>query len=464
MVHQSDSDETDVQTVRSSTDRSLRFKQISSSGDLLFTRQKRQSLRWDERSEPDLGVQPDVCFPASTDHPFDTGQDERVQGDIDSSHPLLVQGSLVTRTPADVSSGASTPSSASEYGERPDHRQEPAIFAEAQADSMAYLRNTFQGQGTDHTLAEFICGSWRDSTKNQYTCAWRTWSEWCGGHALSRTTPTVGQFVNYLWFLFNEKSLAWSTIRLHRAAIAMIVDPLTKTPLSQHPMISRFMKAVYLARPPARKVKPIWNVSSVLVMLRTWGNPEDLTRAKLTWRLAMLLALASARRASDLSLLDIDDKNLLKSDDSWRLSLVFGAKQDRPGHLPQDIVISKQVSRELCPIENLKEYLRRTEGEREGNTQLLRTTVPPLRPASKQTVRSWLTKVLDLAGIQAPGGSTRAASATWAAARAVPISTIMAAADWSCIKTMSRYYIRPLPQGAPVSEHMSVQRAVLGDV
>ena len=93
----------------------------------------------------------------------DTGQDERVQGDIDSSHPLLVQGSLVTRTPADVSSGASTPSSASEYGERPDHRQEPAIFAEAQADSMAYLRNTFQSQGTDHTLAEFICGSWSNT-------------------------------------------------------------------------------------------------------------------------------------------------------------------------------------------------------------------------------------------------------------------------------------------------------------
>ena len=148
MVHQSDSDETDVQTVRSSTDRSLRFKQIAAGrGDLLFIGQKRQAIRWDERSEPDLGVQPDVCFPASTDHPFDTGQDERVQGDIDSSHPLLVQGSLVTRTPADVSSGASTPTSASEYSERPDHRPEPAIFAEAQADSMAYLWNTFQNQG-----------------------------------------------------------------------------------------------------------------------------------------------------------------------------------------------------------------------------------------------------------------------------------------------------------------------------
>ena len=167
MAHRSDSDETDVQTVRSSTDQSLRFKQISSSGDLLFTGQKRQALRWDECSETDLGVQPDVCFPTSTDHPFDTGQDEGVQGDIYSSHRLLVQGSFVTGTPADVSFGASTPTSASEYGERPDHRQEPAIIAEAQADSMAYLRNTFQNQGADHTLAEFICGSWRDSTKNQ---------------------------------------------------------------------------------------------------------------------------------------------------------------------------------------------------------------------------------------------------------------------------------------------------------
>ena len=109
-----------------------------------------------------------ICFPTSLVHPFVTGLNEGVQGDIDSSHPLLVQGSLVTGTPADVISDASMPTSASEYGERPDHRQEPAIIAEAQADSMAYLRNTFQNKGADHTLAEFICGSWRDSTKNQY--------------------------------------------------------------------------------------------------------------------------------------------------------------------------------------------------------------------------------------------------------------------------------------------------------
>ena len=221
-----------------------------------------------------------------------------------------------------------------------------------------------ESRGADNTLAEFICGSWRGSTKTQCACAWRNWSEWCRGFAIPRTTPPVGQFLKYLWFLYEDRHMAWSTIRVHRAAVATIIAPLTNSPLSQHPMVCRFMKTVFLARQRPRKGKPIWSVSTVLEMLRSWGNPEELSRQKLTWRVAMLLVLASARRASDLSLLHIDEDHLFKTNDSWRFHLVFGAKQDRPGHIPQDVLISKQACRELCPLENLREYLRRTEGER----------------------------------------------------------------------------------------------------
>ena len=218
-----------------------------------------------------------------------------------------------------------------------------------------------------------------------------------------------------------------------------------------------------MGRPPTRKVKPIWSVTTVLEMLRSWGPSSELERPRLTWRMVMLLALASARRASDLTFLSIDDRHLFKSQDSWRFLLVFGTKQDRPGHIPKDVIISRQGSPELCPISNTEEYLKRTSGDRGNQMQLLRTTVSPFRPAMRQTVRSWLSKVLELAEIDAPGGSTRAAAATWASARAVPIATIMAAADWSSITTMTRHYIRPLPQGASATEHLSVQRAVLGD-
>ena len=100
--------------------------------------------------------------------------------------------------------------------------------------------------------------------------------------------------------------------------------------------------------------------------------------------------------------------------------------------------------------------MRKTAGELGNHAQLLRTTVIPFKPAAKQTVQSWLSMVLELAEIDAPGGSTRANSATWVSARAVPSSTIMAAADWSSVKTMARHYIRPLPQRASATEHLSV--------
>ena len=282
------------------------------------------------------------AFPSTSDHSSDSGQDEGMQGNFDPGDALLVEGSLVAGAASDGGSRTFSPSSTPEHSEGSEHRDTPPIVAETEADGLAHMRETFRVQG-----AEFICGSWRGSTKTQYACAWRNWSEWCRGFAIPRTTPTVGQFLKYLWFLYEDRHMAWSTISVHRAAVATIIDPLTNSHLSQHPMVCRFMKAVFLARPPPRKVEPI---------------PEEFSRQKITWRVVMLLALASARRASDLSLLHIDEDHLFKTNDSWRFHLVFGAKQDRPGHIPQDVIILKQACRELCSLENLREYLRRTEG------------------------------------------------------------------------------------------------------
>ena len=397
------------------------FSKICTATSVFLPREGGQAVSRTECTGAGLELQKDVCFSSTSAHSLDTSKAEGSQGSSNLDYSFLDEVSMVAgASPAIDSSSSSSPCS-SGHSDGSEHG-EPAAFAEeAQIDSMVHLQHTFRREGADQTLAEFICGAWRGSTKDQYKCAWRSWSDWCNRLSLPKTSPTLGQFISYLWHLYNDRSLAWSSIRVHRAAIATIVDPLTSSPLSQHPMVIRFMKAVFMARPPARKVKPIWSVSTVLEMLRNWGPSEELERSRLTWRLTMLLALASARRASDLTLFHIDEDHLVKSAESWRFHLAFGAKQDRPGHISPDVMISRQGSPELCPILNAEEYLRRTADERGDHVQLLRTTLTPFRPAMKQTVRSWLSKVLELAGIEAPGGSTRAASATWASARAVPI-------------------------------------------
>ena len=177
-------------------------------------------------------------------------------------------------------------------------------------------------QGANNTLAGFICGSWWGTTKTQYACAWRNWAEWCRRFSIPRTTPIVGQFLKYLWFLYEERHMAWSTIRVHRADIATIIDPLTNSPLSQQQCSWQGHR---LGR---------WNLSGASLLY--WGcwDPGEARRnfPDKSW--------LGGWQYCDLSLLHIDEDHLFKTNDSWHFHLVFGAKQDRPGHIPQDVIIS----------------------------------------------------------------------------------------------------------------------------
>ena len=80
-----------------------------------------------------------------------------------------------------------------------------------------------------------------------------------------------------------------AALKVHRSAIATIVDLLSRTLLSQHHMVRRFLEALFLSRPPCRIVKFIRSVAAVLDMLREWGPVRDLGRPKFSFR-AMLLA------------------------------------------------------------------------------------------------------------------------------------------------------------------------------
>ena len=238
MVPGPSSGEESVQTPRRARGGSVCIQPVSPSGEILHVRQEEQESRWDQCLRERVGLQAHVCIPTSSIDSSDSGQDERAQRDPDSDYSILDQSGMASGVDSHVNEATPSSTSTAVHCERSQHRQGSTISEQAQVNSLDYLRETFQEQGADQTLAEFICGSWRGSTKFQYACAWRTWSEWCGGYAVPRTQPTVDQFANYLWFLYQVKRMAWSTIRLHRAAVATIIEPLTRNPLSQHPLES----------------------------------------------------------------------------------------------------------------------------------------------------------------------------------------------------------------------------------
>ena len=102
----------------------------------------------------------------------------------------------------------------------------------------------------------------------------------------------------------------------------------------------------------------------LLSLLESWAPASSLTTFKLAWKTATLLALVTAKRCSDLTLLRVDNKHLFLQ----HLAAIFvplsGGKTDLLGHLPPQIHIESHSNVNLCPVFYLKVYLRCTESFR----------------------------------------------------------------------------------------------------
>ena len=166
--------------------------------------------------------------------------------------------------------------------------------------------------------------------------------------------------------------------------------------------------------------------------------------------MVMLLAIASARRLSDLCLLRTDDNSLQRTQDKWTFLPAFGEKQEHLNHSVPPLIFTRNSDcANICPVSHLSAYMITEPDRRKLNSNvLLLTCIPPFRVAARATVAGWFLIILKEVGSGASAGSTRAAAATWALARGVTVETIMKAADWTCACTMRAHYLRLLPREA----------------
>ena len=130
------------------------------------------------------------------------------------------------------------------------------------------------GGGGEPEVAGFIQNAWKPSTRKQYAAVWRQLTAWCCRKGLDATTPSVTNLINYLWYLFNDRRLLWRTLGLHRSAVADLIQSYAPEAISEDKRVCRFMRATFLSRPPPRKLKPIWDVRTVLACLENWGDIE----------------------------------------------------------------------------------------------------------------------------------------------------------------------------------------------
>ena len=100
----------------------------------------------------------------------------------------------------------------------------------------------------------------------------------------------------------------------------------------------------------------------------------------------------------------------------------------------------------LCVHTSILHYLDRTKDIRGHITRLFLTTKPPIKIASRDTLRRWTKEFMGAAGINLSlfsPHSTRAASSSKAVLK-LPLSTILATVGWARESTFAKFYKKPI--------------------
>ena len=102
-----------------------------------------------------------------------------------------------------------------------------------------------------------------------------------------------------------EQGNSYSYISSARSALTSFMSAKGFNKLSDHPLISRFIKGVYHLRPPMPQYTYTWDINLIFEYLKTLDDNNKKDLKTLNQKLAILLLLLSGQRCSTLLSFDI---------------------------------------------------------------------------------------------------------------------------------------------------------------
>ncbi|XP_056116182.1 uncharacterized protein LOC130092366 [Rhinichthys klamathensis goyatoka] len=300
------------------------------------------------------------------------------------------------------------------------------------------------------------------STRSLYECKWGVFECWCAAKHEIPFQCSVAVVLSFLQDLIDQGK-AFSTIKVYLAAISACHIGFDNKTVGQYPLVCRFMKGARRALPVSKPLSPSWDLALVLeaLSMSPFEPLDEIDLKILSFKTALLLALASAKRVSEIHALSVhsactqfmpeDAGVVLRPNPAFMPKIVNSITplELRAFYSPPFASSKQQKLNELCPVRALRIYIERTKGFRECD-QLFVSWVKPRKgkPITKQRLSHWIVEAISLAysskGHEPPAGlrahSTRGMSTSWALFKGVTIQDICEAASWSSPHTFARFY------------------------
>ena len=155
----------------------------------------------------------------------------------------------------------------------------------------------------------------------------------CVGRKVDPFQPPVTALLDFLWGVYKcsseASSYGYRTMNVIHSAVsaAAYIDD---KPAGQHPLVCRFLKAVFNEKPALPRYRTVWDPDIVLGYLRELGHNSGLSLIQLSRKLTMLMLLTSGQRGQTLYVLDL--RNMSSSGVGFKFSIGDLLKNSRANY------------------------------------------------------------------------------------------------------------------------------------
>ena len=356
------------------------------------------------RHDATVGWSAVVCLPS-----FRPAASCAVEGSAiqeSGAHPC---GSVLTSTPlVSGPSGASggCPSVLSSAEGSTQTAPLPSLSPEpprALSDCISYLKRSACSFGFSSAVARQLARCRRASARVNYQAKWSVYRAWCRRHGHSVSRPSVPKIASFLLYLRRSLFLSFSSIASYRSMLSGVFR-FVLPELSSLFVLRDLLRSFRLELPVSSSRIPPLDLSRVLSFLSSppFEPPSSCPFRELTRKVLFLLALATARRVSELHTVSLV---VSFSGGDVYLSFLpeFRAKSEseaRPlprsfrvrslsnfvGDLPDELL--------LCPVRALRVYLDRTLSLTSRPRTLFVSPRAPSRSLSKNALSFFLWSVI----------------------------------------------------------------------
>ena len=177
---------------------------------------------------------------------------------------------------------------------------------------LGVIKQSIRDKKFSQNVADFVSRSRRASTQKVYNAKWTIFSNWCHTKKVNPISAPITVIADFLIFLFSEKKCQISTIKGYRSMISNTLKFKTGNRIGSNPVLSELIRSFELQRPVQRSLTPKWDLSWVLVCLQKppFEPLDKASKFHVTIKTAFLLALATAKRCSEIHALAMDSQHL----------------------------------------------------------------------------------------------------------------------------------------------------------